>query len=211
MGQRYRHNYQETGDIIDPLFFVLDNNEMAGEVNGALDRDNFASSDIAQNEVVARAFTRVDPFTSSTAYVPENLTTSWQGGNGNDAAGLFEQTITCTVDCLLVVETALEWTWGGAAWSNTAFGTGAQLISDTLQLKISVDGVLVAISGFFEDMHLSYATYLVGPYIATAGDHVVRVEVQLGRRAYAGLAYNGTNLNDVTFNTRSLIVTQERR
>jgi len=209
MGQRYRHNYQETGDIIDPLFWVLDNNEMAGEVNGGMDRDNLAQADIAQAEIVNDAFTALEALGSATGYTPETTITSWQGGTGNDAAGIFNiTTVECPVDCLLDVRVTLTWQWAGPNWSWSAT---YPVEADTIEFRLMIDGIEVGRAGPFEDAHDRYATYLMGQRVVTAGFRVISVECLVARRRYEGLSITGPCTYQPTVTDRRLWVIQEKR
>jgi hypothetical protein len=216
MGQRYRQNYYENGDIIDPTGWVLDNSELAGEVNGSLDRDNIAQNTITQADIHTMStvssgrdgpFTAVQHFTSTTNYTPENENISWQGA-GNDANGLFSKSITAQEDCILVVEFTVTWAWSGAALSQDA-----DYNADTFQLRVTVDGVVLALSNYFSDEQGHAGTYLIGTTVAVAGVHDVRVEVLCARRAPTddAITASPTNIYDVTFSTRALCVTQEKR
>jgi hypothetical protein len=226
MGQRYRFTFTETGDVLDPAAWVEDNNELAAEFNGYLDRDNFARNDIAQAEITANAFTKVEPFTSTSIYTPDNTLVSWQGGAGNDADGIFREAVTCEVDCLLVCELSLGWVWDkdvtdysmtGVGPSGDPPGTPPTSVTvsdstvDTIQFRIAVDGVEVARSGLFEDMHHRYGTYILGAKVVTSGVHTVSAECVLMRRRWEGLRQDGANTYTVDISNRVLLVTQEKR
>lgn len=218
MGQRYRFTFTENGDVLDPTQWVEDNNELASEFNGYLDRDNFARNDIAQTEITANAFTEVESFPSTTSFTPDQSTLTWQGGAGNNASGVFQSEITCSVDCLLVCEVNLTWTWAnGGTWSKAGTGPTASpwtlstFATDCIQFRVVVDGVEVARSGFFDDTHQKYGTYLVGATVVTAGVHIVSVECAVGRRRWEGLRQEGANTYDVAIANRNLVVTQEKR
>lgn len=216
MGLRYRQTYYENGDIVDPTGWVLDNNELAGEVNGSLDRDNIPASTIVQAEIVGISanggpFTSIFYRWSDTAYAPTYTTTAWQGGTGNGVNGIFSYTVTADEDCVLVVEMDTEWATG-------AFHGGGPVdwprISDTMQLRITVDGIVIAQSGYLPILHLkqiAYATYLIGSGVVVAGDHDIRVEVQVAQRASIDDTIQVPCQTEMTFLTRNLCVTQEKR
>lgn len=225
MGQRYRFTFTENGDVLDPSQWVEDNNELASEFNGYLDRDNFARNDIAQTEITANAFTEVEAFGASgdagSAWSPDNTSVSWQGGTGSDTSGIFREEVTCAVDCLLVCELSITWEWdrdisGPYSLSGTGPTSAADIFVskstvDTAQFRITVDGVEVARSGLFEDMHFNYGTYILGAQVVTSGVHVVAVECALMRRRWEGLRQEGPNTYTVIIGARTLLTTQEKR
>jgi hypothetical protein len=221
MGQRYRFTFTENGDVLDPSQWVEDNNELASEFNGYLDRDNFARNDIAQTEITANAFTEVEAFSVTVApYSPDKTTVSWQGGLSSDADGIFGEDIECDVDCLLVCELCFTWEWDKDLTEYSMTGEGPESSTnifvskstvDTAQFRITVDGVEVARSGLFEDMHHRYGTYLVGSKVIPAGVHRVAVECALMRRRWEGLRQGGSNTYTIIVGARNLVVTQEKR
>lgn len=226
MGQRYRFSFNENGDVLDPSSWIEDNNELAAEFNGYLDRDNFGRGDIVQAEIVANAFTKVEGFASTSIYTPERTNVSWQGGAGNDAAGIYSKEITATVDCGLCVEVNLTWVWVKLTTQYSVSGSGpvgnpagtppnpiplSTFAVDTVQFRITVDGVAIGQSGLFEDMHHNYGTYLLGATVLTSGVHTVRVECCVARRRWEGLGQDGICTYAVNISNRNLVVTQERR
>lgn len=216
MGQRYRFGFQEEGDVLDPTFWVYDNNEMGAEFNGYLDRDNIDRATILQAEIVEDQFTTIDRYTSDVAFTPDRQAISWQGGGGNDADGLFRKEITCAADCVLSVEAHLTWRWDDAAWSMLSSGAVSPGETSTfrtncLRFRLTVDGVDVCRTGFFDDTHRYYGTYLVGATVVTSGTHVVTLEVEATRRLWETLAIYNNNSGDVSINTRQLLVIQEKR
>lgn len=209
MGQRYRHNYQETGDIIDPLFWVLDNNEMAGEVNGGMDRDNLAQADIAQAEIVDDSFVSVSSASSTTNYAPDTTVTTWQGGTATGASGIFYVTnVECKVDCVFDVRVHVSWQWSGA---NASYTATPYWYADTITFRLLVDGIEVCQAGPFEDMHDRYGTYLMGQLIVTAGFRTIAVECLVAKRRYEGLDIVGTTTEAPTITERYMLAKQEKR
>lgn len=218
MGQRYRFTFTENGDVLDPSQWVEDNNELASEFNGYLDRDNFARNDILQAEITANAFTKIDSNGYTTAYTPSQQDIGWQGGNGVNSAGIYTRDITCPVDCGLVVEASLSWMWNSAgATSITGSGSTASpwisstFASDTIQFRVLVDGLEVSRSGLFDAIHQYYGTFLVGAKVVTSGVHTVSVECSVNRRRWINLRQDGPCTFSVDIESRHVVVTQEKR
>lgn len=225
MGLRYRFTFTENGDVLDPAAWVEDNNELAAEFNGYLDRDNFARNDVSQAEIAANAFTKVEPFYSTAIYTPDNDVISWQGGAGGGATGIFYEQVTCEVDCLLVCELSLTWVWDKDVTQYSFAGYGpvgaagvppadifvSESTVDTVQFRIVVDGVEVARSGLFEDMHHNCGTYILGATVVTSGVHDVSAQCILMRRRWEGLRQDGANTYTIDISNRVLLVTQEKR
>jgi len=216
MGQRYRFNWNDENDVLDPTAWVEDNSEFAGEFNGYLDRDNFARADIVKAEIVDESFTVVDSQTSTTTYTPDRQVVSWQGGGGNGALGIFQRTVTCDVDCALSVECNLTWTWASSAWSMVSDGAAAPgevstFRTNCVRFRIVVDGVDLCRTGFFDDTHRYFGTYLVGATVVTSGQHVVSIECEVSRRTWETLALFNNNTFNVDIKNRHLLVIQEKR
>lgn len=210
MGQRYRVGYQEGGDIIDPSFFVQDNNEYAGEVNGGMDRDNFPASTIAQIEIVDEAFTSITVYGSSTSYAPDISTASWQGGSGNNADGIFYITTEeCQVDCVIDVHVSLVWTWSGAGVAS--YNAAEPWEADAIEFRLLIDGIEVCRAGPFEDVHDYYSTFLMGELVVTAGFRTIAVECLPARRRYEGLDVTGTTTYQPTIIDRRVTIIQDKR
>lgn len=214
MAQRYRMNYLESGDVIDPTPWVLDNNELAGEVNGGLDRENLAEGDIVRSEIVAWTFTRHGIRASSTTFTADGATVAWQGGNNNDANGIFAVTVTCAEDCLLHAEMTLTAGWirppAPAPASSYSVGTDGWTV-DTVQIQLCIDGVAVATSGYYDDWNYLFSAALVGSAVVTAGQHIISVQCQLMKRNSNDDAGHGTCTGDVAFYNRTLLYEQEKR
>lgn len=216
MGQRYRFGFQENGDVLDAEFWTSDNNELASEFNGYLDRDNIGAATILQAEIVNEQFTTIDNFSSVVPYTPDRQTVSWQGGNGNNASGIFQQEVTCAVDCVLSVEVALSWVWASADWSMLSSGvappgTVSTFRTNCIRFRVAVDGVDVCRTGFFDDTHRYFGTYMVGATIVTSGTHTVSVEVEASRRVWETLDVYNNNSFNVDIKNRNMLIIQEKR
>lgn len=222
MGQEYRIEYDETGDVIDPAFWIDNNNVFAGEFNGYLDRDNLPSATIAAAEVIALSFNNVNHGTNTgttdTVWVPDRTNTDWQGGEGNAATGIWNHAWTATQDAHYDVHWSGAWDWGSylVAYSmvevvgdvtDAALYPGTRLVTtntvDTIQLRMSVDGVVIATAGPFEDGQLQWATYMVGAIQLPAGAHTLKVECAMFRRTWQTGAADGICTCGVTFRSRS--------
>ncbi len=224
MGLTYRQQYDENGNVLDPSFWVEDNNELAGTFNGNLDRDNFASGDIAATEVVYQAFNQLHSSATDTSFAPVMATTDWQGGEGTAAAGIDSLTWTSTQDAHFDVHWSGTWSWNGAASNNDQQGAAAasRTVSsivydefDTIEFRVSIDGSVVAVAGPFDDNADFLSTSLVGSIQLPAGVHTLRVEARMFRRTFPPLssAENGSALctNTVSIDSRATAVLERIR
>lgn len=218
MSNRYLPLFDENGDVINPAFFTEGMGDMAGEINGGLDRDNFAQADIVLAEVddsVGAVFATLgDSYATDTSYVPDQQITTWQGGTANDASGLGYAQWTAEQDAHYDIMWNGTWSWGGAySWSG--FGTGVDTVNDVdaLRVRITVDGVEVAVSALFEDGAEFFACYLCGSIQLPAGTHTLRIECEIANR-YIQVATESVHEpceNQPTFGSRTFTILQRTR
>ena len=98
MSLRYRVEFSESGDVLDPQVWNLNQNELASEFNGGLDRDNILPAVIPEGMVVDNAFTRISSTPADTQFNPDDSLRSWQTIPNTSLS------LTMTQDCLLLCE-----------------------------------------------------------------------------------------------------------
>jgi hypothetical protein len=211
MGQRYAELYDENGGVIDPAFFTQDMADFAGELDGGLDRDNFAANDIVSGDVNTsggRVFNLMGTdyfYNTQTTYAPDKNITSWQGGTGNDASGVGYLQFTSLQDGHFDIHWSGYWFWDGAySWVTAGARPDTTDTFDTLRLRVTVDGIPVCIAGPFEDGLQYGATYMCGAIQLPAGTHTVRVECEVVRRIAQSGELDGVCTNTVHIDERTL-------
>lgn len=222
MGQRYVQEYDENANVIDPTFWLENHNTYAGEFNGGLDRDNLPQATIAAAEVNGRPFTVVHGDGTATGFSPDQTNTDWQGGAGTGASGIDAYTWTAAQDAHYDAHVSVAWTWGGGAvpsWVQTGTAgdrptaTAPQVdIVDTISFRLTVDGVVLAVAGPFDDTASEWATYLIGSIQLPAGTHTLKLECATFRRKWqeSGPA-EGPCTYAVTINDRTRTLLERRR
>lgn len=220
MAQQYRLNWQETGDALAPDFFVDDASTFAGEINGGLDRDNFAPADIVSAELDASGSSRVFNATrgnnTATPWAAARGTTSWQNGDPSASTGgnnLGISTWTSTQDSQYDVHWSGEWSWNGS-YSWVAAGTRPTQTDtfDTVQIRVTIDGLLVGcVAGPFEDGDQKWSTYIVGGIQLPAGTHTALVECRAVRIIAQNGQEDGICTNTCTFGERALTILERIR
>lgn len=217
MAVRYNVLYDENGDVIDPTFYVQNMSTTAGEFNVGLDRDNFAQGTIVTADVNTSTYVfnfigTSTWYNSDTPYATDRATTSWQGGAGNDAAGIGNRSFTLPQECHLRVYWSGTWSWGGAySWAPLGARPTHTDTFDTVRIRVTVDGVEVIVLGPFEDGAQFNSAFGCGSIQLDAGTHEVRVEAECKRMVAQTDVVGGSDTtasictNTCTFNSRSLL------
>lgn len=201
MSYRYRVEYVETGNVVEPSGWNANQAELASEFNGGLDRDNFGLGAISQAMLADNACHEFDRqvMSSSTAVTLSAETTDWQT--------ILESTgITSALDCIAVIEWSGEWEWSGAA--SYAAGTNTE---DALELRLTVDGETVCQTGPIGDQRVYDATYLVGAALLAPGAHTITLQGRIAERNFDGLSVNDRATNAPTFNDGEMLIVVRKR
>ena len=223
MAQEYRQNWDETGNVIDPSMWLEDNNVLAGEFNGGLDRDNIANNSIVAGDLPTAAIHVIRgggaSNNSNTGYTPDRKLTDWQGGAGTGASGINLLTWTSGQDAHYDIHSSVYWSWNGA-FSRVSAGTAANRPTDanpwtdtydTVMFRITVNGVIVATAGPFDDGMEYDSVYMVGAIQLPAGTHTARVECLICRRIFQSGEVDGICTNTLTVNARAFAMLERRR
>lgn len=202
MSLRYRVEFSESGDVLDPQVWNLNQNELASEFNGGLDRDNILEAVFTEGVIANNAFTRISSAPASAAFNPDASLRSWQAMDNTSLSLTMEQ------DCLLLCEWSGTWTWDNVYTAGTAPYT-----EDGIAFRIVVDGVdVTAASQFFGSSIRECSTYIVGATPVSAGAHVIQVECYIARVRDQDLRLAEEDVEGaVTINERELLVTERRR
>lgn len=217
MATRWGVGWIETGDTLDPSQYVQDMGIIAGEFDGALDRDNLPSATIAATEIdasVSHVFN--DAALNSptdTAFTAPDLDvtiTDWQGGSGTTtgATCLGIKTWTATQDGHYDIAWSGEWIWSGA-WSYATNGSARPdtiFTFDTVAFRIVVDGIIIAQSQPFDDSAEYWNTDLECSIQLPAGTHTCNIQMKIEKlEAQTGFSA-GTATNTPTPSQRALAI-----
>lgn len=213
MALRYRQDYFENGNIADPTPTLRAFNEFAGEWQ-YLDRDNLAKNAVVEANVIAGTFVSVTSDPQSTDATPDTTSTGWQYQDASNNT-LNSVTVTPADEALLVVE------WSGSHQFDTSYGTlGRETVTigsltyyawDSIRYRLTVDGIVIAQTGWLTDGQRWNGPYLVGATPVTPGPRVVRLEIQMARIVTGlGTIYSAC-INVPTLKARELVVTTYQR
>jgi len=174
MAFRYRVEYSESGDVIDPIAWNRNMSEMAEEWNGGLDRDNFPMNFVSQSMLLKDQCTIIksDSYTESEEYLVDMDTSSWNHTSALVVLGGIDLIV--PTDCIATAEFGCGWHWPG-------YIASVPYNQDVVRFRIVVDGLPVSESGLISRGRYKDAVQLVGCAIITAGRHRVWAEVQTGR------------------------------
>ena len=78
-------------------------------------------------------------------------------------------------------------------------------------LRISIDGVILAFAGPFEDGEQYASTYMVGSIQLPAGTHTFKVECEVVRRIAQTGQVDGICTNTVSFGSRACTILERAR
>lgn len=187
MSLRYRQEYNEAGDVLDPQTYNLNQNELISEFNGGLDRHNLVTQAIGRNQIVPGAFTNITAFESIVS-VPADLTSkTWQS--------LASYSLTTPVDCAAILEWGSTFQWIGAGYS------GTYEEEDACAFRILVDGTELVASPYFGESSEYNSAYLVGALPLPAGAHIFAVQVLVAR-----VRHNNLQISDAAVQSTGLLV-----
>lgn len=175
MSLRYRQEYNETGDVLDPQAYNVNQNEFISEFNGGLDRQNIARQVIARAQIVTGAFTSVHQDVALAFLTADMTSRTWQT--------IVAETFTTPVDCMCVFEFSGYHEWPGAYAGNNR-------LEDAAQYRITLDGTELTTSHFYGESVLDDSPYLVCASPVPAGVHTVSVEILFSRIYHSSLQFS---------------------
>tara|TARA_R110000824_G_scaffold366541_1_gene555219 strand:- start:2076 stop:2741 length:666 start_codon:yes stop_codon:yes gene_type:complete len=221
MAFRYRNQYFQDGDAVDPAGWTKNVDEYTQEFNGYLDRDNFPEKSISTAMIVSNAANEVySQILQSEANVSIE-TTRWLEDDGTTSFGSIS--FIAATDGILTAE------WSGC-WRHPRHGNWpaqkavsavyAHLLAGSwyLSLRLVVDGVELcqvpkSINTFSES-----AEYMVGSIPLAAGPHVVKLQARAAVVSDEGPVINhqaiqdhGVPKNDIALKNRELIAIFRKR
>lgn len=199
MSQRYRRERMRNGMVAAPDALNQNQNEYAGEVNGYLDRENIPQDAITEAKIVAGTFTRYlsDPKTDTITLDPTSQ--EWQNGDATTADPIHAVSDTLAYDAHVHV----EWS-GGIEWAAVTTG-------DAIRVRITINGIEVATTGFISARRVWSAPALSGDLPQQAGPIDVVVQAMAANITQEipspGIfAIDGGITNDVSLTDRELLV-----
>lgn len=198
MALRYRQEYSETGDVLDPQAYNVNQNELISEFNGGLDRQNIARQVIARAQIVTGAFTSVHQVEAPSFSTLDMTSRTWQT--------VISETFTAPVDCMCVFEYS-----GFHQWP--AVYNGDNRLEDAAQYRITLDGTELTMSHFYGESVLNDSPYLVCASPVPAGVHTISVEVLFSRIYHSSLQFSEAAVVASAFVVQlpTLVTTERRR
>lgn len=161
MSLRFRVERAEEGAVADPSPTNLNENELAAEINGYLDRHNLIAQGVGAASINVGTFTTLGSDFSVADLVLDLTTTAPQT--------VHDVTITVTQDCQIEVD------WSGT-WTTTVTSTP---LADCCIFDLSINGRSVATTGPIYLGYDSNSTSLNGSLPVQAGTVELRVSVTL--------------------------------
>lgn len=198
MSLRYRQEYNETGDVLDPQAYNVNQNEFISEFNGGLDRQNIARQAVARAQIVTGAFTSVHQVVAPSFTTLDMTSRTWQT--------VISETFTAPVDCMCTFEYSGFHQWGGAY-------NGNNRLEDAAQYRITLDGTELTTSHFYGESVINDSPYLVCASPVPAGAHTISVEVLFSRVYQSSLQFSEEAVLAVVFVVQlpTLVTTERRR
>lgn len=185
----YRKERAEQGSINDPTPHRDNQNELAGEFNGYLDRYNLPTRAVGAASVVVGAFTTVGADPKSDSVALDSKSTTWQNDDGSGTY-IHNVTFTASEDGQLDVDWGGTWTW-----------TGNPTIEATIRWRITVNGQTIAETGCIaQDNDPTYVNTkdlvaLAGTIPVQAGPVNIKVEAMIAAVSW----YMGTTVGAPLF------------
>lgn len=197
MSLRYRQEYNETGDVLDPQAYNVNQNEFISEFNGGLDRQNISRQAIARAQIVTGAFTSVHQVVAPSFLTADMTSRTWQT--------VIAETFTAPVDCMCTFEYSSSHQWPGVY-------NGDNRLEDAAQYRITLDGTELTTSHFYGESVFNDSPYLVCSSPVPAGVHTISVEILFARVYHSSLQFSEAAVLAGAFAvTVPTLVTTERR
>jgi hypothetical protein len=197
MGLRYRQEYNETGDVLDPQPYNYNQNELISEFNGRLDRQNLLEQSLVRNQVVTGAFSNIRQRAELSFSTTDMTSRTWQT--------VLLDGFTAPVDCMCVFEFS-----GTTYWPLVYYGDNRQ--EDAVMFRIVLDGTEIVGSHFYGESAQQDAVYVVGATPVPAGVHVVSVELLFARVFHSSLQFSEDAVSSGAFVVvNPVLITMERR
>lgn len=199
MALRYRQEYNETGDVLDPQPYNYNQNELISEFNGRLDRHNVLEQSLVRGQVVTGAFSSIHQVEAAAFLTSDMTSRTWQT--------VISETFTAPVDCMCTFEFSCN-----LFWPPLGIYSGDNRQEDAAMLRIVLDGTEIVASHFYGESVLNDAAYLVGAAPVPAGVHTVSAEILFARVFHSSLQFSEDAVNAGAFIvTAPVLVTVERR
>ena len=176
MAQHYRIETAQNGNVADPTWWIRCIQEFQ---NGwqFLDRDNLTESCVTEAMIRDESFTYTASDQKTDTITLDKTSLSWQNTDVSTGDTLHNLSVTCDVDCLLIVE------WSGTyKWTGTLTWTSPT--QDAFMARVTVDGIEVASSGWLGDGRQWGSLFLVGAIPVSAGVRPVKLEVLMANIDY---------------------------
>ena len=171
---------------MDPRDLNLNHAEYADELNGYLDRDNFPASfitsEMLEDDACNEFFFDKKTLTEYPAILDSD-SVSWQRTDTSDST-ISSVTVDLKADALLMCEWSGTWQWAydHDSFANTipdSDGSYRDPTDTLIRVRMLVDGITVAESGFSPARREYDSVFLVGAAPASAGLHDIVVEFQI--------------------------------
>lgn len=184
MAWRYLARAVETGVVIDPRDFVMNQTEFAAEFNGLLDRDNIATAGLVAADFEAATF--VEARYDNALGAPLQTIDAGAGGSWVE---ITDVTTSFTVDDgELIVDADIN-----VEWPATAVPT-----NNKWEARLLINGNAVAHTGWGHQVRLKGAQALTGSCSVSAGTATVAINVRAWADPWTELdAYDSGNMADV--------------
>lgn len=184
MSLRYRVERAEEGAIVDPSPTNLNENELAAEINGHLDRHNLVAGGVGASSINVGTFTTLGSDWSTTDFTVDATTTAPQT--------VHSVTFSVTQDCQIEVD------WS-ATWTNLVYVI-VPTYAAAMCFEVRINGQIVAMSGWLYIAYNSNSVALNGTAPVQAGTVTITVTVtnaNVGIFYGAGTSSTNTSLFQV--------------
>ena len=199
MAFKFREHIFEDNDFVDPLEINRNFNELAGEFNGKLDRDNFPEAVFTTDYVASETFNKFYTSKALTDYSLTDYSLSWQ-------SGFSDVSFDATHDGIVVCYWSGWWDWSSTVLYDYEPSAGAK--TPFIRYRMKVNGILIAGEAFSSAARGAATVQLVGSFPVTPGVVRVSVESRNGKIDTTGKVTVGS---PPTLKHRELIVHYRRR
>jgi hypothetical protein len=184
---RYKQEWFEDGDVTRPEDWLDNVSEIANELNGYLDSDNFRELSLGMEHVKQKAF---NSFLTYGEFMPWDFDYNfpgWTARSNSESGDLATVKGEVANDALYIIEFGCRWSWERDFSSsynvNNEFGDRIHRnwhhVHTCVRFRLVANNTVVAESGWSSNTMVDSSLHLTAAIPLPAGSVVVRAEMQV--------------------------------
>lgn len=176
MAWRYKQEWFEDGDVLRPRDWLDNVGEIANELNGYLDSDNFRELSLDMNNVKSSAFNSFLTHQTGNTWAYDYENHGWISQE-SDGTELSQVTGEVSTDALYIIHFGCYWKWGGGEYDSRIYN-GYHHKQTCVRFRLVANNTVVAETGWSPNTRNTDSTQMTAAIPLPAGFVNIRVEAQ---------------------------------